>query len=337
MRKSLIALFLLFPVIFAVLIFATPDKDISEFENRTLKTRQSIEFQNLQDDFESYLSDQFIARDFIVSSKSKLKYAFGKRDINGAYIGKNRYLQKITDSDVDEKSCILYADKINKLAEDVQTYVIYVPSAGCVLKNELPKNAKMYDFDKLYSTLSSRLTNAKMIKINDIDYYITDHHWTSAGAYSAYKSWCEAHNTKPKNFNFKTVSSDFQGTLYSKALINKFGFDTIEAPVISEEITVTADGKNIELYDETALKSKDKYNFFEGGNHGVLTIENHNAKSHKVLLILKDSFANSFVPYLVGDYQKIIMLDERYTFITPNEIIENENIDELVVIKEIIS
>lgn len=337
MKKSFIALFLLIPIVLSSLIFVTPDKAMSENENRALKTKQTLDVSDFQNDFESYLSDQFLLRDTIVASKSKLQYAFGKRDINGAYIGKNRFLQKITESDIDEKSAINYASKINNIAKNIETYVIYVPSAGCVLKNELPSNAEMYDYDALKAKLLAELNYVTVIDLTDVDYYKTDHHWNAQGSYSAYKSWCKEHKQEPKIFNFETVSTDFKGTLYSKALMDKFDLDTIEAPVISEEIIVTADGQEIELYDSSALETKDKYNYFQGGNHGILTIENKNVHNGKRLLILKDSFANSFVPYLVGDYEKIIMLDERYTFITPSEIIESENVTELAVIKEIIS
>lgn len=337
MRKLFISLFLLIPIVLSVVIFATPDKTVSENEKRELKTKNNISFSDFQNDFEAYLSDQFIARDYIVSARSQIVYAMGKRDINGAYIGKNRLLQKITDSDIDEASCIKFADKINSLAESVETYVLYVPSAGVLLKQELPRNAEMYDYDTLFGSLSSRLSNAKVVKLTDIEFYRTDHHWTANGAYSAYLEWCTAHGNKPKRFEFETVTKDFKGTLFSKALINRFPSDTIKAPIITDDVTVIADGQSIELYDKSALNTKDKYNYFEGGNHGVLMIENKNVKNGKRLLILKDSFANSFVPYLIGDYEKIVMLDERYTFLTPNDLIQSEKITELAVIKEIVN
>ncbi len=335
MKKICIALFLIAPLLLAAAVFATPDRRISENENRVLKTKQSISADDFQNDIEQYLSDQIFLREEAVAAKSALMYALFKRDIGGVYIGKNGFLQKKTESDIDTASAIAYAERINKLAEGTKTYVMFVPSAGCILKDELPAFAQMYDFDALYNTLSKHLPNAAMIKISACEYYKTDHHWTADGAYSAYTEWCRAHGAEPKKFEYVTVATDFKGTLFLKALLDRFGADTIKAPVVDADISVTADGKQAKLYDYEALKTKDKYSFFEGGNHGIVTIENKKSHSGKTLLILKDSFANSFVPYIVGDYEKIIMLDERYTFTSPAEIIKAENVTELAVIKEI--
>lgn len=337
MKKINALAFVLIPLLICATIFISPDKTISQNENRNLKTRKNISFSTLQDDFESYLSDQFIARDRIASARSVFAYAIGKRDINGTYICKDRFIQKITNADIDESACVRYAEKIDTLSKKLPTYVMYVPSAGVMLKEQLPRFADMYDYNKLFNELSAKMPNVKIIRLNDIDYYLTDHHWNSNGSYSAYLQWCKIHNIAPKSFKFDTVSTDFKGTLYSKALLNNIDSDTIKAPIIDDDIEVVADGQNIELYDYSALNKKDKYNFFQGGNHGILTICNKNVNNGKRLLILKDSFANSFVPYIVGDYEKIVMLDDRYTFASPNDIIENENITELAVIKEIIS
>lgn len=336
MKKGFIILFLAISVALSGVILASPDKTFSENENRNLKIRADISKESFQNDVEEFFSDQFPFRENIAVARAKLAVVTGKRDINGAYVGRESLFQKITESEVDRDACIRYADKINKLADSIETYVIYVPSAGAVHKSELPKFAQMYDYHNLLFELSERLGNARIVQLGDIEYYRTDHHWTAEGAYSAYISWSEAHSSKPEKFEYQTVSEDFRGTLYSKALIN-IPPDTIKAPVIHEEITVYADGQEIELYDSSALDGKDKYNYFQGGNHGIVTIENKNQKNGKILLILKDSFANSFVPYIVGDYQKIIMLDERYTFVSPKDIIDSEKVTELAVIKEIIS
>ena len=70
-------------------------------------------------------------------------------------------------------------------------------------------------------------------------------------------------------------------------------------------------GEHGALYDLSALERKDKYELFLGGNYGqcVITTGTENGKH---LLLVKDSFANSFVPFLTGDYETITMLDLRY-------------------------
>ena len=79
------------------------------------------------------------------------------------------------------------------------------------------------------------------------------------------------------------------------------------------------------IYKMDALKGKDKYTVFFGGNHSVTDIKTEN-KTGKTLLIIKDSFAHNLAPFLIKDYDRIIMLDLRYfnkslkKYLTDNEI-----------------
>jgi hypothetical protein len=75
---------------------------------------------------------------------------------------------------------------------------------------------------------------------------------------------------------------------------------------------VTADGEPLDgFYDEDKLLEKDKYTYFLGGNYGEVVIETGKNTSRR-LLVIKDSFANCFVPFLADDYDAIYMVDLRY-------------------------
>ena len=65
------------------------------------------------------------------------------------------------------------------------------------------------------------------------------------------------------------------------------------------------------LYDMTALEKKDKYELFLGGNYAKAVLRT-GTENGKHLLLIKDSFANCFVPFLAGDYETITMVDLRY-------------------------
>ena len=348
MKKAVVILFILVPALIASSIFIFPDKEISELENRGLKTRSSISLNikdgTFQQDIESFLSDQFPLREGLAQAQAKIRFFAGQHDIGGAYICKNgRLVQKITDADINKAALISYAERINALADNNRVYVMLVPSAEAVLRDELPKGAPVYDYEGIYSDLNSKLGNAVCIDLkntlSDAEcYYKTDHHWNAHGAYLAYSAFCTAKNEEAKpidSFSLKAVSSVFQGTLFSKAPIVKTR-DEILLPEISG-VETEADGKKISFYDMSALETKDKYNVFQGGNHGIVEIKNKNAKSNKTLLVLKDSFANSFVPYVAGDYSKIIMLDERYIFISLEEYVKMVEPDEILVLREIIN
>ena len=346
MKKTLVILFILVPALIAASIFIHPDNALSEQENRTLKTRNDISSNikdgDFQSDLESFLSDQFPLRESLVFAQCKARYIIGQRDIGGAYICKDgRLIQKITSADINEEALTSYAKKINSAAKNRKVYVMYVPSAGTVLNEELPYEAPMYDYDGLLSRLKGQIDNAVFVDVkNELAspecFYKTDHHWTAQGAYNAYSAFCRAKDDTAKpieSFNLKTVSDDFQGTLFSKALIVKTT-DEILLPEVGD-ISVNADGAEISFYDMSALETKDKYNVFQGGNHGIVEIKNNNAQRDKTLLILKDSFANSFVPFITGDYSRIIMLDERYIFISLFDYVKSVNPDEILVLREI--
>ena len=152
----------------------------------------------------------------------------------------------------------------------------------------------------------------------NILYYRTDHHWTLAGAYEGYRALMG----KSCTFAAEEVSDEFLGTLYSNVLdfraektVDQGGsLDKVSIPVIKNKVRVVADGKEIELFDRDAIKEKDKYKIYFGGNYGITTIKAESSLQRgKKLTVIKDSFANTLVPLLVEDYDEIIMADMRYT------------------------
>ena len=130
------------------------------------------------------------------------------------------------------------------------------------------------------------------------------------------------------------LSDDFYGTLYSKVLLTTLTKDSVETPgaALTAKYRVSLNGKTYDsLYFNEYLNKKDKYAVYFGGNYDKVDIEVGRAagqsgqaasgsgseaangrRSGGSLLILKDSFANSFVPYLLGHYSKITMIDSRY-------------------------
>lgn len=351
MKKFSLCIFLFFPLVMALAIFLGHDEAVSENENRTLQTRSDVTFRvtdgSFQNWLEEYLSDQFPLRGKLKQAEMEWRLALGAGEVGGAYIGEDyRLFQKITEADVDRAACVRYAKRVNRLSADtgLPTYVMYVPSAGIALQDSLPQGAPMYDYDSLYAALSDELQNVQMIAVKQAlsgdktNYYATDHHWTAAGAFRAYGQWCQAHGAKaPGEPVWVTVSDTFQGTLYSKAPSRRVPFDTVQAVNLDPLPDVEADGAAIAFYDLSALATKDKYNYFQGGNHGITVITNPETDDGTTLLLLKDSFANSFVPYLVGDYHQIVMVDERYAFVDNRQLVEQYGVDEIAVVKEIIN
>ena len=351
-KTVLIAVFIAFPLLLFSVILIKRDNPLSVNENRVLTTGKDIRTDifggEFQDDLENYLSDQFPMRDRLKNAEVNTRLLLRSSSIGGAYVGSDgRLFQKLLDSDVDSEKCARYAARLNRMAEQtgIDTYVMYVPSAGISLKESMPTGAPMYDYDRLYSSLKNELQSCKIIDLRKTlyghpeYYYATDHHWTAAGAAAAYAEWRAAHGSASGEQppELYTVTDSFRGTLWSRVPSERIRPEKMQAVRIPDGLHVEADGKEISLYDPSALGTKDKYNFFEGGNHGILTVENPAVKGGKTLLICKDSFANSFLPFLVNDYQKIVMVDERYAFLDVGQLALDSGADEIAVIREMIS
>lgn len=150
----------------------------------------------------------------------------------------------------------------------------------------------------------------------------------------AYAAWRGANGeaVQPDAFKIRTVTTDFQGSLYSKVLSRNGAKDSIEFYQRRDEPAYTVSynfGREQadSVYMERYLSRKDKYQVFLGGNHPEITIETavHNGRR---LLLLKDSFANALIPFLVNDFETIHVIDLRYyngalsTYIAENQINE---------------
>ena len=349
LQRIIPACFVLLLLLCGGVTLAKGDRSFSDNENRTLKTRSDVSKNVLDGSFQSdlndYLSDQFLLRDVCTALQSKCKRLTGRRDIGGAYIGKDGHLfQKITERDVDRDQIVADAKRYARLQErtGLPLTLLPVPSAGIALQAYLPPHAAIYDYDGILALLRAQLPDADIVDVREdltggTSYYRTDHHWTTEGAYLAYRRLLE-HGGKSvpalDSFLPQTVTADFRGTQDSRVLDHSIPSDSIETIALPAGVGVVADGEGITFYDEAALQTKDKYSVFLSGNHGVVEIDNPQNAGGKTLLLIKDSFANAFVPFLIYHYAKIVMVDERYSMDLPAELSEQYGADEVLVVKE---
>lgn len=332
--------------------FKSDDK-MSILENRNLKQMPSFSLESVFDgnftsDYESYVSDQFIDRDSWIKFKSQIDILFGKKKINNIYIGKNDYVfEQFKESEKDEtENKIKVINAFKEKNSDINVNFMLVPTAGEIYKENFPDyapqdNQKKY-IDKIKASLDkninfidvySDLENNK----NKYIYYKTDHHWTTDGAYIAYDSMCTQLNIEPvkkEDFDIKTVSDDFKGSLYYKLGVGIGTDDSINIYVPKEHSNVVVDfvyeqQKSASLYNDSKLDTKDKYEVFMNGNHKyvkIKTLGNYDKK----LLVIKDSYANCFIPFLTNHYGQINIVDLRYYTDNIKDIIEPEGITDIL-------
>ena len=347
-RIIIIIVFIGFFVLISGASLIIKEREFSPNENRYLAETAELSWDNIlsgkfQDGLEDYLRDQVCFRDGWITVKTGIQKACGDTDIGGAYVGKDGYdFEKITPEDVDEKQ----VDRNIKAVEDYfmtasetidkqKLSFLLVPTSGLVMQEKLPKNARLFDQAKYIDQVQKAMKDYNFVDVRDtlMDhndeyiYYKTDHHWTSAGACLAYDAWSERTGGEAETEDglVKNVVSDkFRGSLYSKILDADSAYDEIwtyglqkDEAFGSKDCTVTIDEKQQldSIYDDEKLQEKDKYAYFLGGNYGQVHIQNQKAASKakgKNILIIKDSFANSFVPFVTQDYENIYMVDLRY-------------------------
>lgn len=67
-------------------------------------------------------------------------------------------------------------------------------------------------------------------------------------------------------------------------------------------------GQTTGLYDTEKLSVYDKYAMFLHGNNGLSRVQGNGSGR---ILVIKDSYANCFVPYLTANYADIDVVDFR--------------------------
>ena len=349
-------LFILLLFVFMLVNIAVPDREISEEENRVLETRPSLSMGTVMngdfmEQWENYQSDQFAGRDFWRSIKVFLDRLGGSRMENGVYIGKGgQLLEEIEvpddgQSEANLSSIVDFAEKY----PDVQTSVMLVPDAACILSDRLPAFAGVEDQRLLLGVAEQRLGDA----VNWIDtvsvlnnhvsdklYYKTDHHWTTQAAFYVFREAAPSLGIEGEvgeNFASYTVSDSFNGVLAAKSGVGLSEKETIEiyAPTQGDDDVVVSyvdEGhKTTTLYDSSKLETRDQYAVFLGGNSSVIDIKTVSPEK-KRLLVIKDSFANCFIPFLTPYYREIVVVDPRYYSGTIGDIMDTYRITDALVL-----
>lgn len=316
----------------------SPKREYSETENRYLQQFPSFSWDALfsgefGQQFKDYAADQFPQRDAWVAIKSITQLALLQKDNGRVYYGEDGRLFAVPaaqDAAREERNCQAVADFLRWMKEaypETSCSVLLSPTASTILPEELPANAPVADEAALIEQLRQAVGDAAVFvdptdalrAVQGNAFYKTDHHWTTAGAYAAYCAWAQATGVTalPKEaFSIETVSTEFYGTLYSKAGLPWLRPDTMEAWRTGTQAgcRVSQDGGKTwtqGLYFADYLSQRDQYSYFLGGNQ-PLTIVETGVKNGKTLLVIKDSYAHSFTPFLTEHYERILLLDPRY-------------------------
>lgn len=348
MKKNyLLYVFLSIVLVFTIIDMVTPDKKFSDLENRNLKTKVKFTMKDFLDgtfskQYEEYINDQFIGRNQWINLKSRSEYILGKVENNGIVYGKDNYFfEKL--NDINEDRVEYNIEGINKFIENRKENISFmiIPSSYEVYKDKLPIGAPVVNQEKVIKDIYYKIIGSNKINLlsimkknrNEYIYYRTDHHWTTYGAYLGYKEFIESIGGTPIDINKLNKKSidNFYGSYFSRSKAFNSIADTLDYYEFKDIEMKIEDEVYDNLYDYEYLNTRDKYSMFLRGNNGLTIIKNKRLSNGKKLVIFKDSFGNSMVPFLTMNFEEIHVVDLRAFMINVNTYIGNNDFDEILI------
>ena len=319
MKNKVLTIFFLI-IVFGLGAVSICIKDIlvSKFERRTLTQFPTELDEDFTKDLDDYLVDQFAYRNQFISLNSNLnRNMLNKIDDKDVYIIDNNIYE--INYPLNEKNTIDFTTKMNYITEkyfkEKNVYYSVIPDKSYFLDSN--KYLKL-DYTKMFDVLDSNM-NGKYIDITDDltidDYYLTDIHWKQENIQDiAAKIMTRMGNTYiHENYEEKTYNN-FYGASYSKGS-SDLKTDTLKylTNINLEQIKVAHLEHGMKnIYDEQKLYGVDSYDVFLSGPSSYLEIENKETDKQNTLIVFRDSFASSIIPYFVPYYNKIIVIDLRY-------------------------
>ncbi len=237
-----------------------------------------------------------------------------------------------------DRYCEAVASLQSLLADrNVQFYEIMVPNNSAILLDDATKQAWslsderkviQYYYGKTRSLAPAVHTvdvfDTLLAHKNEYVYFRTDHHWTQLGAYYAYQEFCKAagFTANPISAYASDVSPTFLGSY-----VNTNGYKQLEANPDSITYYYPLSTNDIRFWDEEqntfrngkAIRNLKDYHPRYGymgyiyGDHAISYMNNPTLKNGRRCLVVKESFGNCFVPFLIDHYEEVVIVDYRYT------------------------
>ena len=258
-----------------------------------------------------------------------------------------------------QKNADWYAAILNemdkRLEGKAQLYSLIAPINGGVLlgdarQRELNVSNQRESIRYIYSRMAADIKTVEVFDalrahVDEYIYFHTDHHWTALGAYYAYTQYAAAAGLTPHTLEqFEQVEyPNFLGTYYSVSGITSLAAnpDTVIAykPMGTNKMKMTmADGVTYDWFvvnDVTSYGSSMKYGTFAGGDQPYSVVENPNITDGSACLVIKDSYGNALIPYLVDHYQYLYWVDFRHYKGSIYDLVEEKNIKDVLVLQQI--
>lgn len=329
-------------------------REFSEQENRYLSSFPEYSWESLKEgdytaELESYLADHFPLRDFFMGVKTGFEMATGNREVNDVYVAEDGYLIEKYKTPENTEKIIRVFRGLQEAVEEAEVSLMLVPTASVIYNDKLPAGAPMESQVEAMTQIYEESGCTPIYVMGPLSllregeeplYYRTDHHWTSYGAYVAYQEFCAEKGFEPVSLDSlekKVVTEEFKGTIYSK--VNDYLHEGDEIVIYEnpqQKLTVNyLDTGEVtdSLYNYEYLEKKDKYSMFLNNIHPLIEITNEAVDTEAELVLIKDSYANCMVPFLVNHYKKIYVVDPRYYKNAVSELInQNSAVQDVLIL-----
>ena len=260
-----------------------------------------------------------------------------------------------------ESTAKKYADNINAIADAVEgtatVYMLPAPlSSGITLPDALYGKDIFSDQkaaeDGIISFMNDKvvsvpLNKAMMAHRGEYIYFRTDHHWTATGAYYAYAEFCKAAGKTANPLEgYKTQEfPGFLGTFYRDTNESSYLGDNPDTVVayhpLSTEATLDYTDKNGQvirwpiIYDQSSAPASYKYGTFVGGDQPYTIIKNPALTDGSSCVVVKESFGNAFVPFLVDHYETVHVIDYRYWEGSVSDFVKTNGVDDVLFVNNL--
>jgi len=306
-----------------------PAPRYSETENRYLADfpafdRTALTEGTLGASLDTYCAERLLLRGTLRGTRALYHLALGEHEVHGVIRAHDGSL--IRRMTVNETAYTQNLTALARLAREAEAAglpftVAIAPRRIDVRADLLPALWSITREQSVWQRLDTTFPDAVTFldATNDDYWFHTDHHWTADGAFFAYEQLGTALGYTPLSkaaFARVTASESFYGTSDAAAGIPHTAPDRLDLLTRADDadFRAVADGKPLPFtgfYDKSKLDTRDQYAVYLGGNYGVLKIEQGEGDTRPILLILKDSFANSMLPFLARHY-RILAVDTRY-------------------------
>ncbi len=252
-------------------------------------------------------------------------------------------------------------DAEKQLGGSVTLFNMIVPTSMDIMlpesyleQNEINSQDQNKAINYMYSSMAAINPEVKTVSVfdalklhnNEYLYFRTDHHWTQLGAYYAYVEFCKAKGIAPKALEEyeKATYDGFLGSFYSSDPNSDMENhpDTVEVYRSKANASLSytdSDGNTIEdwpvIQDGTDYSTENKYLIFCAADQPYEDIVNIDLSDGSACLVVKESFGNVFIPFLVDHYQTVYVVDYRYYDGDISDLAAEKNVSDVILLNNI--